>query len=159
VNRAELRLVCAGAAAVGTAYGLARYGYGLLLPDIRAELGLGTTVLGAIGTGSYASYLAATAAVSVLAPRAGSRAMVAAGLVLAAVGMVLIATAAGPLSLALGMAVAGASSGFVFLLAGPIGLGGTFAVAAAVVMGAAALLPREAIASARKPSTGLICEA
>lgn len=114
MNRAELRLVCAGAAAVGTAYGLARYGYGLLLPEIRADLGLGTAVLGVIGTGSYASYLAATAAVSVLAPRAGSRAMVAAGLVLAAVGMVLIATAAGPLTLALGVAVAGASSGFVF---------------------------------------------
>ncbi|MEJ7715008.1 MAG: MFS transporter [Thermoleophilaceae bacterium] len=114
MTRAELRLVCAGAAAIATAYGMARYGYGLLLPDIRADLGLSTAALGAIGTGSYAAYLAATAAVSVLVPRTGPRAVVAAGLALAAVGMVLIATAGGAASLAAGVAVAGTSSGFVF---------------------------------------------
>jgi predicted MFS family arabinose efflux permease len=114
VNRAELSLVSAGAAAIATAYGLARYGYGLLLPDIRADLGLSTAALGAIGTGSYVSYLAATAVVSALTPRAGSRAMVGAGLGLAAAGMALIATASGPMSLAAGVAVAGTSSGLVF---------------------------------------------
>lgn len=110
----ELRLISAGAAAVGTAFGLARYGYGLLLPDIRAELRLGTPALGAIGTGSYAAYLAATAAVSVLAQRVGPRVAVGVGLALAALGMVLVATAGGPASLAAGVAVAGASSGLVF---------------------------------------------
>lgn len=71
-------------------------------------------MLGAIGTGSYAAYLAATAAVSVLAPRLGARLVVGAGLVLAAAGMALIATASGPVGLAQGVTVAGASSALVF---------------------------------------------
>lgn len=45
------------------------------------------------------------------------------------------------------------------LLAGPIGLGGTFGVAAVVVLGAAALLPREAIAPAAEPQAELAYEA
>jgi hypothetical protein len=35
-----LRLVSAGAAMVGVSFGLARYGYGQLLPDLRAALDL-----------------------------------------------------------------------------------------------------------------------
>ena len=35
-----LRLVSAGAATVAVSFGLARYGYGLLLPDLRAALDL-----------------------------------------------------------------------------------------------------------------------
>ena len=38
---------------VGVSFGMARYGYGLLLPDVRKDYGLGPVLLGAIATGSY----------------------------------------------------------------------------------------------------------
>ena len=36
-----LRLASAGIGLVGASFGMARYGYGLLLPDIRRTFGLG----------------------------------------------------------------------------------------------------------------------
>jgi hypothetical protein len=45
----------AGAATVAISFGLARYGYGLLLPDLRAALDLDSAALGFIGTGSFAA--------------------------------------------------------------------------------------------------------
>ncbi len=56
-----LRLAVAGIGLVGTAFGMARYGYGLLLPDMQRAYGLDGAALGAIGAGSYAAYLLAVA--------------------------------------------------------------------------------------------------
>jgi fucose permease len=90
VEQSSARIVCAGIAAVGVSFGFARYGYGLLLPDIRAGYGLGSAALGAIATGSYVGYLAATALSPVLAVRLGTRGTVVAGLALAVAGMAVI---------------------------------------------------------------------
>ena len=111
---AELRLVSAGVAAVAVAFGLARYGYGLLLPDIRADLGLGTAVLGLIGSGAYVAYLLATVLGSGLAARRGGRVAVLLGTGLAIGGMLLVAVARGPLLLAGGVFLAGAAAALVF---------------------------------------------
>jgi predicted MFS family arabinose efflux permease len=108
------RLVSAGAAAVAVSFGLARYGYGLLLPDIRDALELDSAVLGLIGTASFGAYLVATVAAGVLSARLGPRLLVVAGGGLAVVGMLVVAGAGGPLALALGLFVAGASSGLVY---------------------------------------------
>lgn len=43
-------LAVAGSVTVATAFGMARYGYGLLLPDIQDDPVLGATAMGAIGT-------------------------------------------------------------------------------------------------------------
>ncbi|HUR84073.1 MAG TPA: MFS transporter [Solirubrobacteraceae bacterium] len=99
---------------VAVTFGLARYGYGLLLPDIRAELELDSAALGLIGTGSFAAYLVATVASGMLAARLGPRLLVTAGGALAVVGMLLVAAAQGPAALAAGLFVAGASSGLVY---------------------------------------------
>ena len=101
-------------AAVAVTFGLARYGYGLLLPDIRDALHLDSAVLGLAATGSFGAYLAATVAAGALSARVGPRRLVVAGGVLAVVGMLLVAGARGPLALALGLVVAGASSGLVY---------------------------------------------
>ena len=53
----SLLLASAGIAMVGISFGMARYGYGLLLPDIRAAYGLSSGELGLIGAGSYVVYL------------------------------------------------------------------------------------------------------
>jgi predicted MFS family arabinose efflux permease len=95
-------------------FGLARYGYGLLLPDIRDALQLDSAVLGLLATGSFGAYLAATAAAGALSARVGPRRLVVAGGCLAVLGMLLVAGARGALTLAVGLVVAGASSGLVY---------------------------------------------
>jgi len=106
-------LAIAGAATVATAFGMARYGYGLLLPDIKANLLLGATALGAIGTLGYVAYVAATLVVGRSVARFGERGTVVAGGALAVAGTAIVAVASGPLLLAAGIAVAGASCGLV----------------------------------------------
>src|SRR3954447_9533915 len=108
------QVVGAGIAAVAVGYGLARYGYGLLLPDMRAAFGLSSGALGLIAAGAYASYLIAVAAAGLLSARFGPRLVVVAGGVLAIAGMAVIAAAPGAGALAVGVFVAGGSGGLVF---------------------------------------------
>lgn len=109
----SLRLASAGVAVVGASFGMARYGYGLLLPDIRAAYGLSSGQLGLIGAGSYVAYLAATAAAAVIA-KAGARFVVLLGGACAATGMLLAGLSRSPLLLVAGLLIAGASAGLVF---------------------------------------------
>jgi predicted MFS family arabinose efflux permease len=110
----RIRVVAAGIAMVATTFGLARYGYGLLLPDIRRSFGLSSTSLGLIATGSYAAYLVTTAAMAALGDRAGPRRPVLLGGACALVGMVVIAVAQSPVVLAAGVIVAGASAALAY---------------------------------------------
>src|SRR4051794_28727735 len=96
------QLVAAGIAMVGTAFGLARYGYGLLLPEIRSDFGLSSAALGLIATGSYVGYLLTTAAMAAVGDRAPPRRPVGLGGVAAGAGMGLIAAAHSPGVLASG---------------------------------------------------------
>jgi predicted MFS family arabinose efflux permease len=107
-------LAVAGSATVATAFGMARYGYGLLLPDIQHSLALGAATMGAVGTLAYVSYLVAAALVSRCVTRAGVRATVVAGGGLAVAGTIIVALAKGPVPLGLGVAIAGASAGLVY---------------------------------------------
>src|SRR4051794_22429129 len=109
-----LMLAVAGSATVATAFGMARYGYGLLLPDIQADLGLGAAVLGAIGTLGYVSYLVAVAVSTRCIASAGERATVVAGGLFAIAGTIVVALAGGPALLALGVTIAGVSAGLVY---------------------------------------------
>jgi len=109
-----LRVASAGIGVVGASFGMARYGYGLLLPDIRSSYGLTSGALGLIAAGSYVAYLAASAAVGPLAARLGARRLVVLGGCCATTGMLLAGLSGTPLVLALGVLVGGASSGLVF---------------------------------------------
>jgi predicted MFS family arabinose efflux permease len=109
-----LRVASAGIGVVGASFGMARYGYGLLLPDIRSSYGLTSGALGLIAAGSYLAYLAASAAVGPLAARLGARRLVVLGGCCATSGMLLAGLSGTPLVLALGVLVGGASSGLVF---------------------------------------------
>src|SRR3712207_9506468 len=65
---------------IAITYGLARFAYGLFLPEMRESLDLSESVLGLIGAGSYAGYCFAVLGALVFTARAGSRLMaVAAG--------------------------------------------------------------------------------
>jgi len=113
-SSSPLLLVSAGVGVIGASYGMARYGLGLLAPEIRATFGLGDSVIGLLAMASYISYLATSVTAGALTARIGPRAVVAAGGVCAVAGMVIAGTAAQPGWLFAGLLVAGASAGFMF---------------------------------------------
>jgi sugar phosphate permease len=80
--------------AVGTlvvfgSLGLARFGYTMLLPAMQAELKMDNTQAGALASANLAGYLAMALVGGALASRLGPRTVIAAGLAVAAAGMVL----------------------------------------------------------------------
>ena len=107
-----LRLGLAGFAATAVAYGPARTGYGLFVPECREVCGISTPVAGAIGSGLQGGCLLALVATALLVGRLGPRLLIAAGGVSAIVGMLLVALAPNGLALAAGVCVAGMTAGF-----------------------------------------------
>src|SRR3712207_7747056 len=68
-------LVAPGLAMIAVTYGLARFAYGLFLPEMRETLDLSETALGLIGAGSYAGYCMAVLGALVFTSRSGPRLM------------------------------------------------------------------------------------
>lgn len=101
-------------ALVATTFGLARYGYGLLVPGMRRSFGLDATTVGLLASGAYLTNLTATVASISVVPRYGPRRIAIFAGLLAAAGMATAAQARDVWVLALGVVVAGASSGFAF---------------------------------------------
>ena len=104
-------LVAPGLATIAVTYGLARFAYGLFLPQMRESLDLSDSVLGLIGAGSYVGYCLAVLGALVLTSRSGPRLMAVAAGSVAVVGMAAVAGAPTGWMLALGVLVAGSSSG------------------------------------------------
>ena len=110
----RLLLLPAGVGMIAVAFGLARYGYGLLLPDMRATLDLDVGTAGLIGSSAYLSYLVANTVVVGLMIRTGPRVPLALATASAAGGMAVIAAAESAVDLATGVLLAGASAGFAY---------------------------------------------
>ena len=110
--KGAVRLGLAGFAATAVAYGPARTGYGLFVPDFREEFGISTSAAGAIGSGLQGGFLLALVATVLLVGRLGPRLLVAAGGVSAVFGMLLVALAPNGVALAAGVCVAGMTAGF-----------------------------------------------
>ncbi|HEX2728319.1 MAG TPA: hypothetical protein VHM16_01110, partial [Rubrobacteraceae bacterium] len=87
------RLGLAGFFAIAVAFGPARNGYGLFLPDIRSEFGLSTELSGIIASASQAGYLISLSLVGLLVGRLGPRIPVVIGGLSAGLGMGLVALA------------------------------------------------------------------
>ncbi len=105
-------LALAGLSAIAVAWGFARYGYGLFVPVFREEFGLSTETVGLISSAAYAAYLLAMVSTGFLVGRMGPRFPVVTGVLCAAAGMLLIATAQSLLPLVVGVVLAGSSAGF-----------------------------------------------
>ncbi|WP_305986545.1 MFS transporter [Roseibium sp. MMSF_3544] len=107
-------LTVAGLAIVAATYGLARYCFGLFLPEFRQEFGLSTETIGLIAGLSYAGYLMATFLGSGLSTWFGPRLPILLGGLTAACGMATIAVAPDAWILAFGVFLAGASPGLAY---------------------------------------------
>ncbi|WP_299819533.1 MFS transporter [uncultured Roseibium sp.] len=107
-------VTAAGLAMVAVTYGLARYCFGLFLPEIRLEFGLSPEMIGLIAGASYMGYLAATFAGSWLSTAVGPRLPILLGGFAAASGMAIIGAAPDPWILALGVFIAGTSPGLSY---------------------------------------------
>ena len=104
-------LVAPGLTLIAVTYGLARFAYGLFLPEMREAFDLSPALLGAIGAGSYLAYCAAIVVSLVYTSRTGPRLMAIAAGTAAVVGMAVVSAAPAAWVLALGILVAGASAG------------------------------------------------
>jgi predicted MFS family arabinose efflux permease len=104
-------LVAPGLSLIAVTYGLARFAYGLFLPEMREAFDLSPSLLGAIGAGSYLAYGVAVVVSLVYTSRAGPRLMAVAAGAAAVAGMAAVAAAPAAWVLALGILVAGASTG------------------------------------------------
>ncbi len=111
---AVMGVLVPGTLMIAVTFGLARYGYGLLLPDMRAEIGLSASAAGLVSSAAYASYLVANIGVVTVTTRWGPRVAVGGAAAFAVLGMAAIATAQGVTALAVGVLLAGAASGMAF---------------------------------------------
>lgn len=107
------RVGVAGAMLMAVTFGMARYAYGLTLPDIRAGFAIPELVLGLIASGTFLGFLLALILSTPLATRWGPRAPTTLGGGCAAAGCALVAVAPTPTVLAVGALVAGSAAGWV----------------------------------------------
>jgi predicted MFS family arabinose efflux permease len=114
VDKTTIGVGVGGAAVVGVAFGMARYAYGLTLPDVRSEFGLSELVLGLIASGTFAGYLVGLVSVPRLSSRRGPRAPTTVGGVCGVVGAATVALAPSPAILAAGAVLSGSAAGWVW---------------------------------------------
>jgi predicted MFS family arabinose efflux permease len=107
----RMNLVAAAFSLTALSYGLARFAYGLVLPEIREELSLGATAAGWIGGGAFLAYCFGIVLAFAFERRLGERRIsVLAGLT-STVGLGLVSTTQSATGLGLAMALAGLSTG------------------------------------------------
>lgn len=108
------RVGVAGAVVMAVAFGMARYVYGLTLPDIRADLEVPELLLGLIASGTFIGFLLSLILSRPLTMWKGPRAAVTFGAVCGTAGCALVAAAPSPPLLAAGALVAGSAAGWVW---------------------------------------------
>lgn len=107
----RFNLVAAGFALTAVSYGLARFAYGLLLPNIREDISMNATTAGWIGGSAFAAYcLGIVIAFSFDTQLGARRLAVLAGLT-ATLGLGLVAAAQSGWGLGVAIGLAGLSSG------------------------------------------------
>lgn len=114
MHSSETRVAIGGAAVVGVAFGMARYTYGLTLPDMRAEFDLSQQLTGLVASATFVGYLIGLLGVPLLTSRRGPRAPTTIGGVCGVVGCSLVAASPSPWLLGVGAVLAGSAAGWVW---------------------------------------------
>ncbi|MBO6918913.1 MAG: YbfB/YjiJ family MFS transporter [Rhizobiaceae bacterium] len=104
----------AGLAMVAVTFGLARYGFGLFVPDISRDLSLSPDVIGLIAGSSYIGYLCATLSAAGISRHFGPRVPIVLGGVTAGLGMLLVGFSETGLGLLIAIFIAGTSPGLSY---------------------------------------------
>lgn len=111
-----------GFSLIAVTYGMARFSWGLMLPDIRQAIPFTPQMAGVIAACSYAAYCLSVFLTSFLTDRFGPRVPALLAAATAASGLLVLSLSAQPLTLALGLFIAGLSSGLASpALAGAVG--------------------------------------
>ncbi|TDT40393.1 putative MFS family arabinose efflux permease [Halospina denitrificans] len=100
-----------GAAIIAMSYGLARFAYGLFVPPIREELGLGADVMGSVGSMAFIGFIVASLVAAPLARRLGARDGAMLACAFGAIGLTLIGKAGSALTLGTGVFLCGICTG------------------------------------------------
>ncbi len=114
VRGSGTQVAAAGAVVVGVTFGMARYAYGLTMPQVTKDLGLSPGAAGTIAGAAFAGYLATLLVVSWLSRRFGPRAPTLLGGGCVAGGGLVAAAAPSAGVLTVGVIVAGAASALVW---------------------------------------------
>ncbi|RFA37347.1 MFS transporter [Virgibacillus dokdonensis] len=108
-----LRFVLPGIAMIASTYGLARFSFGLLLPDIQKSLQLSDLMSGTISSLFYLAYCFTITLSTIITIRQGPRKMIFAAGLAALIGLLCMGLAHNIYILGLGVLLAGASTGLV----------------------------------------------
>ncbi len=106
------RIASAGSAATAIAFGPARIGFGLFLPQFREAFSISTGTAGLISSLGFAAFFLALGCSYKLIARAGPRVPIVIGMIAATFGLAAVAAAPNAVVLAVGVCVASASAGF-----------------------------------------------
>ena len=105
------KLVLPGIMMIAVTYGLARFSYGLLLPNISHDLSMSSSVSGIISSLFYLSYCFAIVFATVLTVDKGPRVMILIAGFFAITGLIIMGISPNPWILGVGVLFAGASTG------------------------------------------------
>lgn len=107
----SFHVAAVGFGLIAVCYGFARFAFGLLLPQISAELSLPSTLSGLILSGAFLGYCIAIIFAAYWTERMGARAVAVIAALVAAIGMIGIASAPSAAWLAVSLFLAGSSTG------------------------------------------------
>lgn len=104
-------LAFTGFSLVAISYGLARFSWGLMLPEVTRDIPLSAQVAGMIAACSFVAYCLSISVASKLTARFGPRLIAALSAICAAAGLLLLAVSVSALMLGAGILIAGLSAG------------------------------------------------
>ncbi|MEB4673928.1 MFS transporter [Enterobacteriaceae bacterium G50] len=100
-----------GFSLIAVTYGMARFSWGLMMPEVAKEVPFSPQIAGILAACSYLAYCLAIVCTPSLVSRFGPRMPAMTAALAAAVGLILLALAHSPLMLAVGLFIAGTSAG------------------------------------------------
>lgn len=100
-----------GFSLIAVTYGMARFSWGLMMPEVAKEVSFSPQIAGIIAACSYLAYCLAIVFTPLLVSRFGPRMPAMTAALAAAIGLILLALAYTPLMLAVGLFIAGTSAG------------------------------------------------
>ncbi|MEG0042569.1 MAG: YbfB/YjiJ family MFS transporter [Massilia sp.] len=109
----NVNLLAAAFALTAVSYGLARFAFGLLLPQIRTELSLDIGTTGWIGSSAFVAYCIGVCITFALNRVCSPRALAFAAGLASTIGMVIITLSTSGVVLGVGVALAGLSTGVI----------------------------------------------